>query len=224
MRTNVYVDTFNLYYGCLKNTAYRWLDISKLCQSELPANDINRIRCFAARVKGRPGDLQQPDRQNAYFRALLTIPNLTIHEGQYLATDVRMALSTPFPISSVDTSIVTVKPDGTQLVEVRKSEEKGSDVNPASYLLLDGFRKDYEVAVVITNDSDLAEPIRLVRHELKLPVVVLHPCGGIRGPSIKLKMVASKSISISEIHLAASLFPDEITLPNGQIITKPVGW
>lgn len=60
-------------------------------------------------------------------------------------------------------------------VEVIKTEEKGSDVNLASWLLLDGFRSDYEQAVVISNDSDLAEPIRLVRYELALPVGVLNP-------------------------------------------------
>lgn len=79
MKTNVYVDAFNLYYGCLKGTPYRWLDIAELCRQELPANTLNRIRCFTARVSARPGDPDQPIRQQTYFRALLTIPRLTIH-------------------------------------------------------------------------------------------------------------------------------------------------
>ncbi len=64
---------------------------------------------------------------------------------------------------------------GARTVEVIKSEEKGSDVNLATYLLLDGFRRDYEIAVIITNDSDLVEPIKVLRTELKLRVGILNP-------------------------------------------------
>ncbi len=46
MKTNVYVDGFNLYYGSLKDTPYRWLDIAALCANILPNNIINRIRYF----------------------------------------------------------------------------------------------------------------------------------------------------------------------------------
>ena len=53
-------------------------------------------------------------------------------------------------------------------------EEKGSDVNLASHLLVDGFTGKYEVAVVVSNDADLLEPHpRLVRAVLGLPVGVV---------------------------------------------------
>jgi hypothetical protein len=51
--SNVYVDGFNLYYGCLRHTAYKWLDLEALCKRLLPAYDIRRIRYFTARVSGR---------------------------------------------------------------------------------------------------------------------------------------------------------------------------
>ena len=54
-------------------------------------------------------------------------------------------------------------------------EEKGSDVNLATYLMLDGCRNAYDVAIVVTNDSDLAEPIRLVRSEFGLRGVIVNP-------------------------------------------------
>ena len=54
-------------------------------------------------------------------------------------------------------------------------EEKGSDVNLASHLLVDGFRDRYDLAVVISNDSDLTEPVRFVREDLNKPVGVLNP-------------------------------------------------
>ncbi len=49
-----------------------------------------------------------------------------------------------------------------QRVWVDKTEEKGSDVNLASHLLRGAYTKKFEVAVVIANDSDLAEPVRNV--------------------------------------------------------------
>jgi hypothetical protein len=49
MLTNVYVDGFNLYYGCLKGTPYKWLDLGALCQVLLPPNKIQRIRYFTPR-------------------------------------------------------------------------------------------------------------------------------------------------------------------------------
>lgn len=162
MKTNVYIDAFNLYYGCLKGTAYRWLDLDALCRRLLPRDQIGRIRYFTALVSARPDDPQQPIRQQIYLRALETIPDLSIHYGHYVTRKVRMPLSNPLPV-------------GPKTVSVLKTEEKGSDVNLASYLLLDAFRKDCDVAVVISNDADLKEPISLAQRELGVKVGVVNP-------------------------------------------------
>lgn len=70
-RTNVYVDGFNLYYGAVKGTAYRWLDLRKLSQGLLkPEHEINRIRYFTARIAASTSDPTAPDRQATYLRAL----------------------------------------------------------------------------------------------------------------------------------------------------------
>jgi len=53
MRTCVYVDGFNLYYGALRNTPYKWLDVARLCGLLLPNHDITRIAYFTARVSAR---------------------------------------------------------------------------------------------------------------------------------------------------------------------------
>jgi hypothetical protein len=58
---------------------------------------------------------------------------------------------------------------------VWKTEEKGSDVNLGAHLIRDGYLKKYDVAAVLTNDPDLAEPLRIVAEELKLPIVLLTP-------------------------------------------------
>jgi 6-hydroxy-3-succinoylpyridine 3-monooxygenase len=35
LRTRVYVDGYNLYYGCLKGTPYKWLDLLKLFEQQI---------------------------------------------------------------------------------------------------------------------------------------------------------------------------------------------
>lgn len=54
MRINVYIDAFNLYYGCLKNTPYRWMNLATLCQRKLPEDYTNRIKYFTALVSKHP--------------------------------------------------------------------------------------------------------------------------------------------------------------------------
>jgi uncharacterized LabA/DUF88 family protein len=212
MKTNVYTDGFNLYYGCLKGTPHKWLDLAAFCQASfpLPRNRINRIRYFTAQVNARPGDPQQPIRQQIYLRALRTIPHLTIHLGSYLEKITRLPLH-PTPAT------------GPRTVQVRQSEEKGSDVNIATYLLVDAFDDDYEVAVVVSNDSDLAEPIRLVRRKFRKTVLVLHPCGPGRKRSIELRNVASKSINVDASLLAGCQFPPTLNDAVGTI-HKPASW
>lgn len=93
MATNVYVDAFNLYYGCLKGTPYRWLDLGALCRRLLPKDRINRIRYFTATVSARPDNPHAPQRQQIYLRALETVPGLSIHYGHYLSHVTRMPLA-----------------------------------------------------------------------------------------------------------------------------------
>lgn len=206
-RTNVYVDGFNLYYGCLKGTSCKWLDLRKLCDVVLKGNAINRIRYFTARIRPRPDDPNQLQRQQAYIRALRTIPNLSVHYGHFLAHPVRMPLVNP-------------PPSGPKTVEVIRTEEKGSDVNLATYLLYDGFRGDYEVAVVVSNDSDLLEPIRIVRRELGLTEGILNPQ---KRPSRVLAQEADFLKQIRAGALKASQFPTTLKDAHGTV-TKPKEW
>lgn len=204
MNANVYVDGFNLYYGAVKATPYRWLDLAKLCALLLPRDTIHHIRYFTALVRTRPGDPGQRSRQLVYLRALRTIPNLTIHEGHFLSHPVFM------PVAA----------NPAQTVKVIKTEEKGSDVNLATHLLWDGFRNDYELAVVLSNDSDLLEPIRIVQRELGKPVGVLNPH---KHPSVVLRLEARFFKTIRTAALAASQFPITLTDARGTF-HKPTTW
>ena len=212
VRTNVYVDGFNLYYGCLKQTAHRWLDLGALARALLPKHDVQRIRYFTALVSTIPGDGdgRQPLRQQTYIRALETISGLSVHYGHYLSHPTRMPFAHPTSSSG-------------KFAEVIKTEEKGSDVNLATLLLLDAFRRDFEQAVVITNDSDLALPIELAGAELKLPVGVVFPCTRQgRQPSARLRKAATFTRDIRETTLRASQLPVALTDSRGTITKADV--
>ena len=168
---------------------------------------MNRIRYFTARVKPTPNDPQKAQRQQTYLRALATIPNLSIHEGHFLSNVVEAPLANP----------VAGRP---RTAWILRTEEKGSDVNLATYMLLDAYDADYELAVVISNDSDLKTPIEAVRHRLGLTAGVLNPHPNI---SYALKGVASFYRPIRKGALQASQFPSQVTDAHGSF-TKPTGW
>lgn len=208
MRTNVYVDGFNLYYGCLKGTPYRWLDVAALCARLLPKDEINRIRYFTARIAARTPADRGPAHQDAYLRAVATLPRTTVHEGEFYVSKVRMPLATPAP-------------GGPRTVEVIKTEEKGSDVAMATYLVLDAAQGDCESAVIITNDSDLREPLRVVREELGLTTGVVNPHLA-RRRSRALSATFFKQIRASA--LAQCQLPVSLTDADGRTVTRPPGW
>src|SRR5947209_10356282 len=157
MITNFYIDAFNLYYGCLKGTAYKWLNLEQFCQLHFASDTVHRIHYCTARVKPRPSDPHQPVRQQTYLRALRTLPCVTIHYGHYLEKKVMMPYANP-------------PAGGPATVQDIKSEEKGSDVNIATTLLVDAIDGDFEKAVEVSNDSDLAYQIEVVRKKLGLQV------------------------------------------------------
>ena len=153
LSTNIYIDGFNLYYGALRNSPYRWLNPERLCQLLLPKNTIGEIKYFTALVSARPNDPDQPVRQQLYLRALKSLhPIVFIHLGHFLTHAVKMPL---------------VVPSGQPqtYVKVVKTEEKGLGVNLATHLLHDAHLGRFDVAVVISNDSDLLAPIKIVRQE-----------------------------------------------------------
>ena len=162
MRTIIYIDGFNLYYGCLKGTPYRWLDLQAFAKKMLPRDQIVGIKYFTAEVVSRPGKEDAPEDQATYLRALRTLPHLSIYFGRFLTTKVWAYRVHPPKM-------------GRAKVKVFKTEEKGSDVNLATHLLVDGFQNAYDLAVVVSNDGDLKAPVEYVRTELQKPVGVLNP-------------------------------------------------
>lgn len=206
-RTRVYVDGFNLYYGALRGTRFKWLDVSTLLGRLLPNHRIDHITYCTARVTGRAHDPGQPVRQDVYLRALRTIPNLTVVEGAFLTQEKSMPLVAPGS-------------GGQRFARVIKTEEKGSDVNLASSMLRDGFLGLFDVAVLVSNDSDLALPLKIVRNDIGKTVGILNPH---KRASKELNLHRDFYKPIRKGVLAASQFPLRFRDAIG-LIEKPSEW
>ena len=93
MQTCVYVDGFNLYYGAVRGTPHKWLNLDDLCCRLLPKHQIAKIKYYTARIVPLPHDPGQQSRQETYLRALQTLPSLEIHFGRFLSHPRRMPLA-----------------------------------------------------------------------------------------------------------------------------------
>ena len=177
----------------------------------LPRDDVVEIKYFTARVGPRPWNPKKPQAQEIYLRALRTVPNLSIHYGHFLTHRISARLVTP-------------PRRGSSFCQVWKTEEKGSDVNLASHLLIDGFRARYDLAVIVSNDGDLKEPVEFVRTELNAPVGVLNP-HRTRSWALSPRKLPMGSFykPIRPGALAASQFPATMTDQTGTF-SKPPGW
>ncbi|MGH9605251.1 MAG: NYN domain-containing protein [Terracidiphilus sp.] len=217
MRTNVYVDGFNLYYRLLRaNPQYKWLDLKALSRELLNVrNLIQMVRYYTARVSGR-FDTFAPARQQIYLDALNTVPEVTVHLGNFLLTKSFAGLVHPPQMrGGIVPPFVPPYPD---VARIWKTEEKGSDVNLGSHLVRDAFQGKFDVAAVLSNDTDIIEPVRIVVEELGLPVGLLCP---VSKPAGGLEKVASFVRRIRLHHLQLSQFPDAIP---GTPITRPATW
>jgi NYN domain len=215
LQTIVYMDGFNLYYGACRAAGRRWLNPLALAQRLLPNDEIVEIGYFTANIKRDPEDPGAQDRQRLYHRALQTIPNLEIFLGRYISKQVRGEL-------------VDATPDELPKRTVLTYEEKGTDVNLATRLLLDGFNRRYESAAVISNDGDLKMPIQVVREELDLHVTVVNPVLHSKHRSAALSPDPlppnASFIRLSARDVIECQFPEQVISPKGARLIKPETW
>lgn len=207
-RTHAYVDAFNLYYGALKGSRFKWLNLRTLCDLLLPQHGVRSIKYFTALVSAWPHDPGQPQRQQLYLRALRTLPEVEIVHGHYLSHAVWMPLA----------DRTGPRPERAKVI---KTEEKGSDVNLATHLLCDAFADSYDTAVIISNDSDLLLPIQIVRSRFGKKIGILNPHR--QHPSRALLPHVDFVKTVRKGVLAASQFPPTLRDDLGEF-HKPPTW
>ncbi len=209
-RTIVYIDGYNFYYGAVRKTSYKWIDFEALCRLLLPEDRIVKIRYFTALVQDRPDDPQKTVRQLTYLRAIATQSLIETHFGHFITRPASMLLVDP-------------PSTGPRFVKVFKTEEKGSDVNLATHLLLDAFKNRCEIAVVVSNDSDLAEAVRVAQSDLGIQVGLINPHPRKRRSRKLNELPCLFFKQIPKRALADAQLPDIIRDAQGEI-RKPKGW
>lgn len=207
----MYVDGFNLYRRALVGTPHKWLDLVRMAELLLQDFEIEKVRYFTARIKHQPHDPHAPLRQQVYLRALSADPRVEVHFGSF-RIDQREMPRHPLEFDS-DGRPITVK--------VRKIEEKGSDVNLATHLLVDSFKNAADAYVVVSNDSDLAEPMRVVREDFKRTVGLVVPSG--RPSNVLLATNPQIFRELRSGVLGAAQLPDTINDEYGRV-KKPKSW
>ena len=218
MRTVVYVDGYNLYYGLLRRSKLKWLDVVALFNDHVldKASDLIEVRYYTAPVLGRMSDdSRSPQRQRQYLQALrkMNPAKLVIVEGRIMATTPHQRLVKPIP-----------EAPHLQMVQVYDFNEKKTDVNLASDLLAGAWTNAYEQAVICSNDSDLEGALATVKkHHPHLRIGLVAPIAGDdrRHISKDLSQHADWTKVLSPVHLAAAQLPDRI--PHSAI-TKPDTW
>ena len=201
--TFIYIDGLNLYYRAAKVHNIKWLNLLDLCKEKLSAhNDIVKIKYFTAMI-GRSFNEGGNTRQQMYLRALRTIPNLEIILGRFKQEMDRRPLAA----------------NPSKLVEVLLVREKGSDVNLAVNMVNDAHKDLYNVAVVVSNDSDLMGAIKAVREAEKI-VGVICP-----SPEIteSLKKTANFDKILTKADLVKAEFPSMLQDGNGSF-RRPREW
>lgn len=218
MKTVIYVDGYNLYYGLLRRSAFKWLDLYTLFKNHVldSSADVLEVRYYTAPVLGKMSDdPESPKRQRVYLQALRKM-----HPGRIITIEGRMSHTTPHH------RLVEPIPDAPHIETVRVNffSEKKTDVNLASDMLAGAWTGAYEQAVLCSNDSDLEGALATVKKHhphLRLGLVAPIPGNDHRKISRDLAQFVDWRKTLSPVHLANAQLP--IQIPH-TAIRKPASW
>jgi uncharacterized LabA/DUF88 family protein len=200
VRVIVYIDGFNMYFGILE-AGYlncKWLNIRKLANILLQSDqELVEIKYFTSRVSNNP-DKQK--RQTTYIEALESV-GIKIFYGHYQND----------------------KTECRQCGNIWPTfHEKMTDVNIATQIILDAYQDRYDMAMLISGDSDLVPPIKAIHGNFKQKrVFVVFPP---KRHNSSVALVSKGSMMIGRKKLIDSLFDKEVVKKNGFILKKPKEW
>lgn len=218
MRTIAYIDGYNLYYGLLRKSQYKWLDVYALLRDQAlnQSSDLVEVRYYTAPMLGKMSDdLESPIRQRRYLQALRKMHpiGLTLIEGRIVASTPFQRLIRPIP-----------EAPHLQKVQVLDFNEKKTDVNIASNMINGAWLKTYDQAVLCSNDSDLEGALRSIKeHHPHIRIGLVAPISGDdpRKISSDLARFSDWKKILSTTHLSRSQLPDRI--PSSHL-AKPTAW
>jgi uncharacterized LabA/DUF88 family protein len=206
-RVVVYIDGFNLYYGVLKFSKEKWLNIERLFRLLRPHDAIQKIRYFTALSHGgKSAD------QLAYLKALETLPLVNIVLGRYKKKSAKCLVSA-CAVADKDRIFTT-------------QEEKRTDVNIAVSMLDDAYQNLGDHLVVVSGDSDLVPAVNMVKTRFPhIAVTVYVPSRDpIRGAAVELRSAADKDRDLPLNLLRLAQLPASVPDGSGGFIAKPPTW
>jgi uncharacterized LabA/DUF88 family protein len=197
-RVGIYVDAFNLYYGgralCGRGIpGWRWLDVASLALDLInprvwPDPALERL-VYCTAPRDRAGDPSSIADQRTYIDALCHASSaMVVVDGKYVPRVKSGVIVDKMgrPPRRVPSPGIANLPDWLPVEEIAGPaghpellasistfEEKGSDVNVASHLLIDVLTDRIDAAIVFSNDSDLRFPLEQAR--LRVPVATVNP-------------------------------------------------
>lgn len=200
-RVVAYVDGFNLYFGMKEGglNDILWLNIQKLAQGLLKSNqELSYTKYFTSRIRNNPA---KEKRQKTYIEAVETLNECKIYYGHYQSqVEQCKVCGHTYPYAN----------------------EKMTDVNIAVEILSDAYLDKFDMALLVTGDSDLVPPIRAVHNFFKNKrVFVAFPPNRF---NISVKDAAKGSLIIGRKKLKDSQFDDTVKKHDGFILTRPKEW
>lgn len=205
-RSIIYIDGFNLYYGALKGTPFKWLDISKYFTLLRQDDDIQLIKYFSAMVDG-----SHRERQEIYMQALSTLPNVNIILGKYKNKQVKCLVK-------------NCNYSGSRIFQM--PEEKRTDVNIALNMFNDCVKDLCDRFILVSGDSDLVPALKMIKSYCpEKEIIVYVPASDpTRGAAVEIRSAADKDKTLPIILLSKSQFPTSLPDGAGGTITKPDTW
>lgn len=204
-RSIVYIDGFNFYYGVMKGSNYKWLNLEQYFQLLRQDDDIQKIYYFTAKVSGNA-----QVRQDIYFQALQTLNLVQIIYGLYKSRQRKCRVS--------------------NCTNPQKSysdyEEKRTDVNIALQMLDDAYQNNCDRMIVVSGDSDLVPAVELVKQRFpRIQITVYIPSRHPRrGAATELRNAADKNKTLPTVLFKNTQFPNSLINNSGQTINKPSSW
>ena len=202
----VYIDGFNLYYGAVRGTPHKWLNIEKYFSLLRPDDDIQQIHYFTAPIVGptRPN-------QDVYLRAMATLPLVDVVLGKFKKKRLVCGVKACAHI-------------GDRLFDAL--EEKRTDVNIGIYMLDDAYQNRCDTLILVSGDSDLVPALNMIKTRFpnKTLIVYVPTRNPIRGAAVELRSAADKDRNLPLNLLALSQFPNRLPDGAGGFITKPAAW
>jgi uncharacterized LabA/DUF88 family protein len=203
-RVIVYIDGFNVYFGLKESgwTRYYWLDYPAL--AERLAHQLREENTQLVGTKYFTSRISSPEakrkRQTVYLEALESRGNIEIYYGNYRESHYECSgCHRPNYVPN----------------------EKQTDVNIATQMLIDGFQNNFDTAILIGGDSDLVPPLDVVRRQLNKRVVCVFPP---RRISKELQKVCNGFLHLGEVDLKHNQLPDQITKADGYVLERPAFW